>query len=118
VRPWTTECVASFRRGSAIGSLNEAVTTDAAWRLKGTGACYQQTAPNLASWLEDDVLEYLTVLAFPSAHRRTLRNSNALERFNQDINRRTRVATLFPDEASSLLYSVRSATTGKLDDNT
>jgi len=75
---------------------------EATRRLKDTVASYQQTAPRLASWLEDNVPEALTVLAFPAAHRRRLRTSNALERLNKEIKRRTRVATLFPNEASLL----------------
>lgn len=36
------------------------------------------------------------------AHQRRLRTSNALERVNQELKRRTRVASLFPNEASLL----------------
>ena len=46
--------------------------------------------------------ESLTVFAFPLAHRRRLRTSNLLERLNKEIKRRTRVATLFPNEAALL----------------
>jgi len=35
-------------------------------------------------------------------HRRRLRTSNMLERLNEEIKRRTLVATLFPNEASLL----------------
>jgi putative transposase len=35
-------------------------------------------------------------------HRRRLRTNNGLERLNKEIKRRTRVATLFPNEASLL----------------
>ena len=38
----------------------------------------------------------------PHAHQRRLRTSNALERVNQELKRRTRVAGLFPNEASLL----------------
>ncbi len=44
----------------------------------------------------------LTVFALPPAHRRRLRTSNLLERLNKEIKRRTRVATLFPNEAALL----------------
>ena len=60
------------------------------------------TAPRLADWLEDNVPEGLTVFAFPAAHRKRLRTTNGLERLNKEIKRRTRVATLFPNEASLL----------------
>jgi putative transposase len=63
---------------------------------------YQATAPDLAVWLEANVPEGLTVFALPPEHRRRLRTSNLLERLNEEIKRRTRVATLFPNAASLL----------------
>ena len=44
----------------------------------------------------------LAVFALPLSHRRLLRTSNMLERLNREIKRRTRVATLFPNEESLL----------------
>ena len=44
----------------------------------------------------------------PPAHQRKLRTSNSLERVNQELKRRTRVARIFPNEASWLrLVSAR-----------
>ena len=63
---------------------------------------YRDSAPKLAEWMERSVPEGLTVFTRPSTHRRRLRTSNMLERLNQEILRRTRVATLFPNEASLL----------------
>lgn len=63
---------------------------------------YAQAAPKLAAWLEANVPEALTVLGLPAAHRRKLRTTNSLERINKEIKRRTRVATLFPNEQSAL----------------
>ena len=63
---------------------------------------YEKSAPKLAAWLSANVPEGLTVFAFPAAHRRRLRTSNLLERLNKEIKRRTRVATLFPNEAALL----------------
>ena len=71
-------------------------------RLKELVAAYSTSAPKLASWLEANLHEGFTVFAFPSAHQRRLRTSNALERVNQELKRRTRVASLFPNEASVL----------------
>jgi len=42
------------------------------------------------------------VLNIPASHRRRLRTTNVLERLNKEIKRPTRVATLFPNEASLL----------------
>ena len=63
---------------------------------------YQRPAPKLAEWMEANVPEGLAVFALPEPHRRRLRTTNALERLNRELKRRTRVATLFPNEASLL----------------
>ena len=70
--------------------------------LKKTVAKYAQDAPRLADWMEENLPEGLTVFAFPEKHRRLIRTTNGLERLNREIRRRTRVATLFPNEASCL----------------
>ena len=48
------------------------------------------------------VPEALTVLRIPAIHRRRLRTTNGLKGINKEIKLRTRVATLFPNEASLL----------------
>ena len=63
---------------------------------------YETSAPDLSAWLDANVSEGLTVFELPSSHQRRLRTTNMLERLNQEIKRRTRVATLFPNEASLL----------------
>jgi transposase-like protein len=76
--------------------------TEADRRLEMTIRKYEKSAPKLAAWLSANVPEGLTVFALPAAHRRRLRTSNLLERLNKEIKRRTRVATLFPNEAALL----------------
>lgn len=71
-------------------------------RLRSVIKKYRSRSPKLADWLEANVVESLTVFALPAEHRRKLRTSNLLERINKEIKRRTRVATLFPNEASVL----------------
>jgi putative transposase len=63
---------------------------------------YAPSAKKLATWLEENVPEGLTVFDFPTEHRRRLRTNNGLERLNREIKRRTRVASIFPNEASLL----------------
>jgi transposase-like protein len=63
---------------------------------------YESSAPDLSAWMETNIPEGLAVFDLPSSHRRRLRTTNMLERLNQEIKRRTRVATLFPNEASLL----------------
>jgi transposase-like protein len=63
---------------------------------------YKETAPKLAAWAEENIAEGLAIFGIPSEHRKRLRTTNMLERQNREIKRRTRVATLFPNEASLL----------------
>ena len=63
---------------------------------------YQKPAPKLAPWMEENVRESFAVFRLPPAHRPRLRTTNMLERVNRELKRRTRVATLFPNEASLL----------------
>jgi transposase-like protein len=71
-------------------------------RLKDVVAAYTQTAPKLAAWMEENLPQGFTVFAFPREHQRRLRTSNPLERVNRELKRRTRVASLFPNETSLL----------------
>ena len=50
----------------------------------------------------DTRLGRLTVFELPESHRKRMRTTNLLERLHEEINRRTRVARLFPNPASLL----------------
>jgi len=63
---------------------------------------YAKSASKLADWLEKNIPEGLTVFAFPATHQRRLRTSNSLERVNRELDRRTAVVGIFPNEASCL----------------
>ena len=80
--------------------FNSADLSEAQRRLKIVVEKYRQSAPKLAEWLEANAAECLTVLQRPEHQRRKLRTTNSLERLNKEIKRRTRVATLFPNEKS------------------
>jgi transposase-like protein len=71
-------------------------------RLKTLAASHSKTAPKLAAWMEQNLPQGFTIFSLPASHQRRLRTSNSLERLNQEIKRRTRVASLFPNEASLL----------------
>jgi transposase-like protein len=63
---------------------------------------YTRLASKLAVWMENNLPQGLTVFTFPASQRRLIRTTNGLERLNREIRRRSRVAALFPNEASCL----------------
>jgi putative transposase len=67
-------------------------------------AKWAEQAPKLATWAEENVPEGFAVfdLGVTSSQRRRLRTSNLIENLNQQVKRRTRVARIFPNEASLL----------------
>jgi len=58
--------------------------------------------PKLCAWVEVNIEETWTFYRLPVAHHKHLKSTNLLERFNQEIKRRTLVVRIFPDEASCL----------------
>jgi len=75
---------------------------DANEELKRFVELYQDSTPKLAVWAENNIPEGLSVFLLPAEHRKRMRTTNMLERQNRELKRRTRVATLFPNEASLL----------------
>ncbi len=67
-----------------------------------TAEKYRSKASRLASWMEDNIPEGFACFDLPMKFRRRLRTTNMLERIHKEIKRRTRVATLFPNEAALL----------------
>ena len=63
---------------------------------------YAKSAPRLSVWIQSALPEGSTVFGLPRRYRQRLRTTNMLERVNKEIKRRTRVATLFPNEKSLL----------------
>ena len=84
----------------AIFNAPDRATADS--YLARTVQKYSKTASKLAAWMEKNIPEGLTVFAFPVDHRRLIRTTNSLERLNREIRRRTRVVSIFPNDASCL----------------
>ena len=84
------------------GVFNAPDLPEAQRRLQQVVQAYEKSVPKLAQWLEEQVPEGLNVFVLPAPQRRYLRTTNMLERVHKEIKRRTRVATLFPNEASLL----------------
>lgn len=56
----------------------------------------------LCEWVEATIEETWTFYRSPREHHKHLKSTNLLERFNQEIKRRTHVVRIFPDEQSCL----------------
>ena len=54
----------------------------------------------LMTWVEEHIEETFSVVRLPRAHRKRLKSTNRLERFNEEIRRRTRVVRIVPNEAA------------------
>jgi transposase-like protein len=70
--------------------------------VKATVQACEKTAPDFATWLEENIEDGLTFFAFPRSHWRRIRTTNGLERINREIRRRTRVVSIFPNKESCL----------------
>lgn len=82
--------------------FNAANRHEAEALLARTVQKYAQSASRLAAWMEENLPEGFAVFAFPSHQQRLLRTTNGLERLNREIRRRSRIAAIFPNEASCL----------------
>jgi transposase-like protein len=71
-------------------------------RLEETVHKWSEKRPAVADKLDEEIVDCLAVFCFPGPHRKRLRTTNALERFNEEIRRRTRVLRIFPNEHSCL----------------
>lgn len=82
--------------------FNAPTEADAIQIINTVVAKYETSEPRLSEWISENIREGLAVLQLPAEHRRRLRTSNAVERLNKEIKRRTRVVGLFPNEAALL----------------
>jgi putative transposase len=69
-------------------------------RLSEAVAHLDGRLPKIATMLEAAEDEVLALYAFPEAHRKKIRSTNPLERFNKEVGRRTDVVGIFPDDQS------------------
>jgi putative transposase len=91
------DCLQELRWLYDRRQLKEAKADLRAWIDK-----WQARYAKLVAWVEDNIEETLTYYRLPLAHHRNMKSTNMLERFNEEIKRRTRVVRIFPNEASCL----------------
>lgn len=85
----------------AVRDIYQALSKEEATRRKQqTINEFSEKAPRFTEWLEEAFEEGMAFYDFPRKHWRKIRTVNVVERLNQEIRRRTRVARLFPNEES------------------
>ena len=62
----------------------------------------EQGYPDVARMLEAEGEEMLAVYALPPGHRKRMRSTNMLERWFEEVRRRTRVVRIFPNRAACI----------------
>jgi transposase-like protein len=82
--------------------LNAGSASEAHTIAHGMIATYENTHPRLAKFLEENLADALSFLAFPQTHHKKIRSTNVLERLNKEVKRRTKVVGAFPNVGSVL----------------
>ena len=84
--------------------FNAASQDDAKRQLDLFVERYQKSMPKLSQWAENNIPEGLTVFGMDLCefNRKRLRTSNMIERLNQTVKQRTKVAKIFANEESCL----------------
>ena len=69
----------------------------AAWLTK-----WSQRYAKLCAWVEENIEETLSFYRLPRQHHKNMKSTNRLERFMEEIKRRTLVVRIFPNTAACL----------------
>jgi len=69
---------------------------------RACAAEWRGSHPHVAAVLEEELEDCLACYHAPAPHRVRVRTTNGLERFNQELKRRTRVVRIFPNRAALL----------------
>ena len=96
-RKLADDCLQELRWIYDRRELAEARRDIAAWLAK-----WQAKHSKLCDWVEENIEETLTYYRLPLAHHKHMKSTNMLERFNQELKRRTHVVRIFPNTESCL----------------
>lgn len=91
------DCLTELRWIYERRTIAEARADLASWLKR-----WQGKYAKLCDWVEESIEETLTYFRLPHAHHKHTRSTNLLERFNEEIRRRTYVVRVFPNVESAL----------------
>lgn len=96
----TTKKMRSEIARSMRDIYNAPTHEDARSRMQAIAQRYSGKAPRFSQWLEENCEEALTFYQQPPERWKRIRTNNVSERLNREVKRRTRIAGVFPSEAS------------------
>ena len=82
---------------SPASTASEARRDLAAWLQR-----WQGKYPKLTDWVEENIEETFAFYRLPRQHHKHLKSTNMLERYNQEIKRRSHIVCVFPNAESCL----------------
>jgi transposase-like protein len=82
--------------------FNAPTLEEARVRVSELIGTYQNTRRDLADKIDEEIEHTLACFAFPAQHRKRIRTTNGLERFHEEINRRSNVIRIFPNDQSCI----------------
>lgn len=91
------DCLKELRWLYSRRDLDEARRDLAAWLQK-----WQDRYSKLCVWVEENIDETLSFYRLPAQHHKHMKSTNMIERFNEEIKRRTHIVRIFPNQASCL----------------
>jgi len=91
------DCLQELRWIYDRRQISEAKTDLAAWLKK-----WSPRYPRLTNWVEEAIEDTFTFYRLPRQHHKHMKSTNMLERFNEEIKRRTIIVRIFPNEESCL----------------
>lgn len=89
------DCLQELRWLYDRRNLAEARADLAQWLAK-----WQGKYPKLTDWAEETIEETFTFYRLPRRHHKHMKSTNMLERFNEEIRRRTYVVRIFPNASA------------------
>lgn len=63
---------------------------------------WEASEPKLVEWADENIPQSFAVFSLPKPLHKSLRTSNLIERFNQELKRRSKLVRIFPNEESCL----------------